>query len=433
MGGTRSAGLRMNPPYLVGAYLAVNAVPDLYLLVDGPDCAFSKAEKIHGQHDLFSTLLSCEGDHRVRYTGVNVDQVAADFEGRIEEGLRRMAAGKRCAAVALTSLPMCTIVGTDYARLLRRAGGAKPMLLLPGKTLSDDWLGGYEAVLDVMAAGMDLKGGRRKRDTVAVVGHLMDRNEGDLRGSAAELRRMLKALELRAATIWLSGEPWARLREVRNAGTIISLPYGRKAARRLAKRLKARLVETDLPFGVEGSRRWVEKIGKALGREERARAFVRRELEETIPRLEWIVPRAFLGRRIVFAGDPHRAGLFKEQVEGLGAEVPLMLLTGERKHLPASWKVPGCRSLFEPKDHEVRAAWEGVLKRGVDLLVTNTEVLDLLRPRVPWVEWGYPSHYTHFPADEPFLGFRGALTFLGRLANAVSRGAANTASRMGEG
>jgi len=58
-------GTPTNFPGMLGVYLAVNAVPDLFALVDGPDCALYKAHFIHGRHDWESTLLRADGRHRV--------------------------------------------------------------------------------------------------------------------------------------------------------------------------------------------------------------------------------------------------------------------------------------------------------------------------------------------------------------------------------
>jgi nitrogenase molybdenum-iron protein alpha/beta subunit len=38
------------------------------------------------------------------------------------------------------------------------------------------------------------------------------------------------------------------------------------------------------------------------------------------------------------------------------------------------------------------------------------------------MEFGFPSEFTHFLRDEPFLGFQGALAFLGRLTNDLVKG-----------
>ncbi|MEK7384438.1 MAG: nitrogenase component 1, partial [Elusimicrobiota bacterium] len=320
---SESIGVRLSPPYLQGAYLALNAISDAYFLGDGPNCLFAKAEHIHGRHDLFSTLLSCRSEHRIHHTGVNVFNIAGNFEAEIAAALRRIASWPGCGAIFMGSMPMCSIAGTDYERIMREAlsAGGKPAYLIPQRLgLSGDWLDGYAAVLEVMASGMDLEGAAPRPENVAIVGYLMDRNEGEHRGNILELERMLRALGLNPVSIWLSGKPYEGLRDVRQAGTILSLPHGRKAAAVLAGRLGARLIEAELPFGLEASRRFVEQLGREFGREGAAADFIAKELDAAVPRLEWSVPHVFLHRRFAFAGDPRYAVGFAEQIEGLGGE-----------------------------------------------------------------------------------------------------------------
>ena len=68
--------------------------------------------------------------------------------------------------------------------------------------------------------------------------------------------------------------------------------------------------------------------------------------------------------------------------------------------------------------------WFRLSRKDADLLVGSTMTVEFIRPEIPWLEFGYPSDYTHFLKDEPFLGFRGALGFLSRLALAANRGSA---------
>lgn len=421
-------GVRFNLPYLQGAYLALNAIPDAYFLGDGPSCIMAKAEQIHGRHDLFSTLLSCGSDHRIHYTGVNVFNIAGNFEAAIASALKGIASRSGCAAVFMGSMPMCSIAGTDYERILREAlaGGKKPAFLLPRRSaVSGDWLDGYAAVMEVMASEMDLGGAKPSPKSVAVVGNLMDRNEGEHRGNILELKRMLRALGLEPVSIWLSGSPYESLREVRRAGAIISLPHGRKAASILARRLGVKLVETGLPFGLEGTRRFVEQLGREFGKKSQAEDFIRAELDAVIPRLEWSVPHTFLNRRFVFVGDPHYAAGFAELIENLGGKIPRMIIMGGSYHLAKEQRErlegrPG--TVFEPMMQEVEEQISELSEKEVDLLVTNSLVLLHTTVKIPWIEFGYPSEYTHFLKDEPFLGFQGALALLSRMANGVTQG-----------
>lgn len=425
---TGKVGVRINIPYLQGAYLGLNAIPDAYFLGDGPSCIFDKAAHIHGRHDLFSTLLSCDSEHRVQHTGVNVFNIAGDCEGDIASGLRRIAGFRGCGAIFLGSMPMCAIVGTDYERILRDslAGSETPAFIMPRRSaVSGDWLDGYAAIMEALAAGMDLAGAKPEPATAALVGYMMDRNEGDHHGNLRELERIFEALGIGLTTIWLSGRPFESLRDVRRAGRIVSLPYGRKAARIIGERLGVPVVEAVLPFGLEATRRFVELLGREFGREERAREFIARELDAVVPKLQWSVPHAFLNRRFAFSGDPHLAERFVEQIEALGGRMAGMIVVGGDYHLSPEGKRELARrpgTAFEPLPGDVTEQWGLLAEGGADLVVGSAFAFGQVRRGRKWMEFGYPSEETHFLREEPFLGFQGALGFLSRAANEISRG-----------
>ncbi|MFA6316983.1 MAG: nitrogenase component 1 [Elusimicrobiota bacterium] len=420
-------GVRLNIPFLQGAYLAFNAIPDAVFLGDGPSCVFAKAEQIHGRHDLFSTLLSCDCGHRIQYTGVNVFTIAGNFEAGIMAAMKRMAARPDCGVFFMGSMPMCSIAGTDYERLMREAleGSSKPAFLLPRRSaVYGDWLDGYATVLETLASDMDLSGARPEPGKVAVVGHLMDRTEGDHRGSVRELERMLLGVGIEPVSVWLSGRPYEHLRAARRASSVVSLPHGRAAGRVLARRLKVPLVEADLPFGLDASAEFVTAVAGALGQAKAGRVFAEAELRQAEKLLGQGVREAFQGRSFAFCGDPHYAWGFNRQARALGGRVKSILVIGGAHHLDDSRRrelasLP--KTAFEPMTADVEAGW--CREDDVDLVVSNTMALKYtLGVRGAWLEFGFQSAYTHFLKDEPFLGFRGALAFLGRCANEVRRG-----------
>ncbi|OGR47854.1 MAG: hypothetical protein A2X37_05270 [Elusimicrobia bacterium GWA2_66_18] len=297
--------------FLHGAALALNAAPDVVLRGAGLEAFLPKAARLQERHDLASSL----------------------------GGARR---------------------GPPFALPTRGEGGLA---------------GGYAAALEAIAAGLDLDGAAPSARSVAVVGYLMDRNEGDHRGNVAELERMLRAVGLEPVSVWLSGRPSVHLREARRAGAVLSLPHGRAAARVLAGRLGARLVEAELPFGLPATRRFLERLGREFGREAQAEAFIEAELDEAVARLRWSVPHAFQNRRFSFAGDAGYAPGFAELIEELGGAV--------------------------------------TAPDGADLVVGAA---------AGGLEFGYPSERRHALNDEAFLGFPGAVSFASRLANAVVKG-----------
>ncbi|MFH2204903.1 MAG: nitrogenase component 1 [Elusimicrobiota bacterium] len=406
---------RLTFPHNVGVVLAVNALPDVYLVLDGPGCSFYRAMQVHGRHDWTSTLLSCTGYHRFQYAGISANTIATDSAEMIGDVIRRTAALDACGALLVTALPMCTIAGTDYDRLLRAARSKKPGFVIKGTSLSGNWLDGYEAVLQTLASGMDLSGGRRRKNDVAIIGHFMDRGEGDQRGNLAELKRMCAALDLNPVAIWPSGVSYERLREVRRASTIISLPHGRRAAATLAKRLRAKLVDTELPFGLRGTQSWLRKVAAATGRKAAAEAFIENELDRITPRLEWAVPFAFLHKKIVFQGDPHLLDGLRGACEDLGMRLAAAYLSGRR---PAGGQA-AAGVHYEPHVSELRADWAN-RAADTDLFIGNTDALSMLKPDGAWMEFGFPSVWTHFLKDEPYLGCNGFIAFADRMNQALN-------------
>lgn len=424
---SRIFGLPLNLPFTAGVMLGVNAVPDVVLLVDGPGCVHAKARQIHGPHDLGSDLLDVLGAHRVADTRLDVHRVATGYEDRVVDRLVELGNRPGTSLLILSDMPLGTIAGTDYARLVAQVSDRIPCPLcwLPGRSLTADWLAGYADVLDQLAQTLELPVPAPRPGRVALVGYLMDRHEGDHLGNLTELRRLLQGIGLELCSTWLCGEDTESLRAVGEAEVILSLPHGRAAATRLAARLGATLVETDLPFGLARTRRWLETIAEATGRRDQAAAFMDSELRRVLPPLEWVVPQVFVGRRVAFLGDPHYALPLAELLEEVGADLCQMWLTGQAQtlsdELRAALAAPGRQVSFETRSEDLEAQWSELTARGVDLLLTNNVGLERLRPRCAWLEWGFPSHHSHYLTERPFLGFTGALNFLELLTRELGR------------
>lgn len=393
-------------PFTVGVYLAVNAVPDAHVVVDGPDCLFFKAEFVHGTHDLHSTLLDATSRHRVIHTVADTDNVVVDREGLIADLLRRVASGPGVGVVLVTALPMAAITGSQYDRLARlvRSETGKPVLEVAAKSLQGDWLDGYAEVLAALASGLDLATDAPTEDTVALVGLLLDRTEADNLANVLELTRLLEqGLGLTVASIWPSNQGVARLARAGTARTVVSLPYGRKAARILARRTGAALVEAEVPLGCRGTAAFLRAVAGATGREGRAEDLIRVEEETCAPLLRRASEQVLRGRRIGFIGDPYLAPRLAEFVEDLGA-------------IPAGH----LSTRYPPPDDTGWPGAEALEEGSVDLCLTTTLGTEVLgRRRIPHVEFGFPSYGRHAFGTVPYLGYRGALWLAQMLADQV--------------
>ena len=404
-------------PYLHGVYLAVNAIRDVRLLVDGPNCAFFKAEHVFGSHDIVSTLLDVEGRHRIANTDLDADRMVADHDERFLSVLKRLLEDPERLPVLVGALPMASITGIDYEALVDRVRvPGVPALVLPARSLDRGWLDGYADALAAVARGIELPAVAPDPGKVALVGHFMDRNEGDCRANVAELRRLVEAVGLGVASVWLDGGGWADLAAAASAGVVVALPHAREAARVLAKRTGAPLVEAPVPFGVEATDDFVRAVARASGREAAGEAVVDAGHSRVARAWEWLIPRRFQFRKVAFLGDPLMMPGFCRMVTGLGAEVSLLVACSKAREGFGPGGAEAAHLPVEPR-WEPRGA-DGRVCGDVDLVVGNSQALREAGG-VRSVEFGFPSRGHHCFAPAPFLGYEGALFFVDRMSDAL--------------
>ncbi|NNN05591.1 MAG: hypothetical protein HKL90_06790 [Elusimicrobia bacterium] len=404
---------------LIGAYLAVNAISDAYMLVDSTDCSLYKTQYIHGRHDWNSTLLRSDGFHRISFSNVCVQGAVGDHDAPLRGRVRAMDAVEDAGVVFVTAMPLCSLTCVDYGRMLRETTGLRrPAIDVPAESLSGDWLDGYATMLESIARRIELPRVERRPGAVALVGYLMDRNEGDHRGNLSELSRLLSALGLEVVSIWLDGGPYAGLARAAEAETVIALPYALGAARVLAQRTGARVVEARLPFGLESTGRFLREVAAATGRAEAAERLIAAELARVTPGLRWILPHLFVGRRVLFLGDPHLASGFAEIAEDLGLRPTGFVATGRERHARVA-AAGRATVLFEPG--VASAELKELLSRPVDVAVAATCTMgELFDADVPTVEVGFPSYWQHSLARRPFLGYEGFLCLVDRIGDALA-------------
>jgi len=189
---------------------------------------------------------------------------------------------------ALFTLPVALVDRSD-----------RPLVLIPDRNLEKDYLTGYLDALQGISSRLVLKKGRAPKNSVVLAGYLFDRNEGDHRGNVQELVRMLRGIGARVNAVLLDGTPFAKLKKLTRPGLVIDLAGGWRGAADLAETCSAGCLAAGLPVGIEGTSRWIRMVGSALGLEEPAEAFIRREVSGLARMLEWILPRFFTGKSAI--------------------------------------------------------------------------------------------------------------------------------------
>lgn len=407
--------------YLNGVFLALNAIPDTRMLFDGPSCGYDRTFLVHGTHDLFSTLVGNRAESRVWCSQADPNAVIHDRSGFLLEMLRRMHTDRRTSLVMLVSMMMASVTGIDYDAIIREVRGdpGLPVVRIPEGYDEGDWLDGYDEAMLQISRSMDLRPARQRRKDVGIVGYMFDRNEGDHRGNVAEIRRLCRQLSVNPVSIWLDGSPIGDLASIQMAGTVISLPYGRRTAAEIAQRCGSRLVELDLPFGLRGSREWVEALGRISRKRSAAADVVSDELSDAIPVIDQVMNDHLLGRRFAVYGDTYLAEAVTSALMEVGCHADHAVICGReqsRQNLRRTTGLTGIRALHDPMYHEVL----DVDGRAVDIWIGHSLGHYMVRARGvdrPYLELGYPSYRHHCLTAQPFFLFRGFVGFVNRIVN----------------
>jgi nitrogenase molybdenum-iron protein alpha/beta subunit len=414
---------RVGSSYLVGVYLAANAISDIRIVVEGPDCTYMKAQYVQGNHDMMSTLTSVSGYHRLVNTALHPAGMTGSREGPLSKLMLEAAEEPSTPAVLLTSMPMAFITGADYERLCQqvRDKTGKQAIHIRGLSLQGDWLDGYAETLRSLADQIDLPDPALDPRKVAVVGYLWDRNEYDHHANFAQLKEMCSVLGLDLVSMWLSGKSFADLKRVSEAGTIVSLPYGRKAARTLARRTGAKLIELPLPFGLKGTETWMRTLGETFGVLPAAERYIDGKLSSIIPRLEWVIPFVCENLKVGWAGDPHLLAGTLDILEILGMQLTLGVVLNRGIHTREVQDLIDRHGILVwPRQREFqKAVSKSMQKEKISLAISAGGALTGSGKDYAFVEFGFPSLYFHALSDRPFLGFDGFIAFVDRVVNTL--------------
>lgn len=403
-------------PYLDGVYLAVNAVPDAYLVYDAHDCGYYKAEKIAGNHDLFSNLLRWDQANRVMRTNVEMADHIMGGDDKLSKKLLQVGRRHRPQIIFVARSSTVVASGHDAHPVLRdlKKKLKIPLVLVPDRGGEQGFVSGYLNTLEGLTAELAWKQDKNRAARVAMTGYLFDRNEGDHQGNVAELRRLLNGIGAKPSALLIDQTPFSKIKRLKAPGLVVNLAGDWAGGRRLAKRCRARHLASGLPIGLEGTCAWLRQIAKALKLKTPAEKFIDRELSGLVPRLHWLLPRFFQGRSVLLFADRlhlEPLGLFLEE---MGFTIAGAGCTSTRPPQVPWPRVP----LQIPTLRQYLA--EAVESGRADLILGNSVIRQVARDfPVPFVELGYPSNYRHSLHPAPFLGFSGVRVLVERMINAI--------------
>lgn len=418
---TDDYGAPFGYPRIVGAYLAVNAMPDTWMLVDSADCATLRAEIIQDNHDWLSTLIRVDGKYRIASTGVCPHSIVLDRRESLAEQIAVV--GQEAGAFLFVyPAPVTALVGIDYRTIVESVAQRMKLeaIVVDPVDSVGDWVSGYVHMMELVAKRIALPHPRPSPEKVALVGYLWDRNEADQQASMREVLRLVRALGLDPVCTWLSGEPTTDLARVSEAAHIIALPYAGRAATILSEKTGAPVVETGLPLGPEGTIRWLEQLGHDLGREKEAAALIESQAPELYRKLSRPVVRHFQGRDFMVCTEANLGVAVASMIDEFGGTVRLLATAGHST-LPLAAGL--AENVVENGTMErVRSHIQRIADSAPrpPVLIASERGLSAARGyRIVPVPLGFQSGAFHHLYATPFLGFAGTLSLADRIGNAI--------------
>lgn len=403
--------------YLTWVLLWINAIWDAYLWVDSPDCFFMKVDNIQGNHDLNSTLRKANGQHRILSTISDADNVIDNRNSTFVKTLSDMCRRDFTKVIFVTSMPMSQLIGTDYDGLIQQVQPNfpdTPLFNIPSRSMTDCWLDGYSDLLFSLAKNIDISWAKSQKNSVAIVWNLFDRNEGDALWNTEELKKIFAWLWLEVVSIWLEWKNYDEVLNIKNAQTIISFPYGRKAAKKIASRLNVWLLELDLPFWLNNTVQFIQTIGTYFQLSEwKIESFIDQQFKQNdIGILKHIVRETFIGKKISYYWDPYLLLWIVDFADTFGFSLEQIFIHGQEKHLNNNkkWMNEALMKNYYYNFDEMD------IKDTMDIYIgLRNKCIDIVPQKI--LEFWFPSYQYHVFTKQPYYGIEGSLHFINRIFN----------------
>lgn len=404
--------------YLNWVLLWVNAIQDSYLWVDSPDCFFFKVDHIQWNHDLNSSLRKANWEHKILATIADVNNVIWNRNDKIEQTLLEMTKKDFVKQIFVSSMPMNQLVWVDYNSLISNVQikTDKPIFNIPSRSMTSCWIDWYSDLLFSVAKNIDIDWWKKIKNSVAIIWNLFDRNEWDCLWNIDELKNIFEWLWLNVISIWLDGWNFEEIEKVKNAETIISLPYWRKAASKIAKRLDLPLLELDLPFWFDSTIEFIKQVWNFFKISESIiNSFIDKEFNENnIWIIKWWINRTLFNKKVWIFVDPYCVNWIIDIAKTFGLEISKIYI-----HWSFDALKNNKNSLY--KDFALEKLPSKKITK-LDIFISNRSVrIDKLVWEDKILEFGFPSYYNHYFTKQAYYGVKWTMNFLNRIYNLLSK------------
>lgn len=378
-------------PFLAWVFMWVNAMKDVALFVDGPDCVFYKADILYKTHDLNSLIKDASINTKLYFSWVMPNKMIRWYDNQIKRKLWFIAENDKFNLWIVTCMPVTWLLATQYNNLFDDFN--KDFLFVPSFTdkFRIDW---YWTLLKSLADFIKFEK-KKKKLHIWIVWFLFDRNEWDCIWNLNEIKRILSLLWIKISSIWFDWNNYSELKKIENSELIISFKYWLRASKAISKKLDVEVLELEVPFGLSNIIKFITEISNKLWLDKgKIDDIISKEIKIIKQKIDLLDSKMFINKNYIYAWDPF--------LENSIIDIWEFLWMNHVKTYKYIWSK--------------RAKKSDIKEENIDLLIWNSDFEN------PWfdyiqLEFWFPSYTNHFLQDRPYMWFTWFLFFIEKIYN----------------
>ena len=402
---------------LAGASAFFDAIPGSFMLINGPLWCYFYAMKYVEDYDA-SAL------RRFHCTQPEGNALVYGTEKDLLAGLEFVKANFTPERIFILNNCSVSLVGDDIAGIAARAELPCPVYAADCGGIAGDFAEGYEIALLRTIAEVK-KNAKDKSDLASPSVNLLGLSPTYFRGEEdiKEIRRILETAGYHINAIPGGGSAWDEIMELPQADLNLVLrdELALKAAKELESEFGTPYLSAGMPYGIQGTLAWLEKINTVLPATNLKA--VRQEAETVNARLQFRSSnmQSLWGPlwfdNILIAAPPSEAAGIAEAVRGEWADTGNLVIhfTEDTPLRPKAANKICVTGKDDAAMKETFENWTGGLVIGSSL-----ETSRFVRLKKPFVNCNIvlPSYHEIIATDSPLCGIRGASYLFERIWNA---------------
>jgi light-independent protochlorophyllide reductase B subunit len=363
---------------LFGTIKAISNIKNSAIVVHGPKgCVYH-----------INYIMGMRGDKpsNVYSTCMDENDVIFGAEEKLKDAIEELDAELTPDLLAVLSCCASSIIGEDVERAVRDVATRAMVIGIESGGFEGDYRTGYSETLKRLVDVLVQDPANIDRAAVNLIGML--RGGPDLK----ELKKVLALASLRVNAVLTADATLQQIRDIGSAALniVVCEATGREAAELLEQKFGMSYIVEEIPIGYEATKRFLARVGDALG--------IGVHLNHLVPKQYEELPLA--DRRVAVIGGPTRAVAMTIFLGEIGIVPKLVVVdfdsnTKEKLH---GLLGDGCEVLIEP---EQEAILEKLDEMRIDLIIGGM----LEKPMA--ISRGL-DHIDMMHGSQKTLGFEGA-------------------------